>query len=638
MAKRARQTQRQYSRIGWTRLTSLLSILMIMPLIGVETQQAYEDNKNYDDVHSLLNNPKAQLDDIKTAELWLEHYYYTKPFSHPFSWLFVVSNQTAKSEMDKLRHQREQILWQAIQEAPSLKKKLQACEVYLKVLPNGKRVGDVNTIVAQVDEGLRDELEGQWWPQVAQALTETAKLEAARQYQKNLPDGQHKAEVETIIAQIKQNWREKEDQQVWEFVLKAKSPDAQIKAAMAYLKEKPEGKHAADAKNWIAQAKYALQLAEDERMWQPVLKANSPLAKIEAAKAYLDKLPDGQHAADANVTIAQAKEALHEAEEQRWWLPVEQAGSLDIKANKAQAYLNAMPKGKHAANAALIIAQYESQKEWATFENDYYDWFTHGYFLKAAQHLSQRQPKDDPKLQALKLQFLANVFNSLEAKINELIEHRKWLEAYKPLDNYGNWSEDFQNGEIGAQIGALRQKVQVAEDRFFYSAFFEIRDLERADNYLNLAPLQTMQDRVMAYKNYLINMQNRIGVVLILDRIEWGSLSDSNNTISVFMDGEKLIEMVGIDAEANSSSGEIGRRFFTHKLSTNVSLDVKIVGINWIADNDDNGQGSKNVKVAKLNGFSLELKPLGEKSPISKAVFRLEGIPRKPLLPSWEEK
>ncbi|MEN8219783.1 MAG: hypothetical protein ABFS56_26235 [Pseudomonadota bacterium] len=689
LAKRARQAVRQSSSKWATRLISLSAILMIVPLLGLGIKQAYDDDKKYDEVHSILNNPKAQLDDIKTAEQWLENYYYTNPVSHLISWLFVVSNQHAKSDLDKSRLQRDENLWQAIQEAPSLKNKRLNCENYLKALPNGTHVGDVKTILVQIEEQLRLHEEERWWQSVDNAQSPQEKIEAAQAYLQNLPKGDHAIDADREIAQARdeENKRVAKEKRWWQPVLDAQSPQTKIEAAQAYLQEKPDGVYAADATSvitqaqenlreenelWqpvieanspsvkiqmaqiylqakpdglhaaeapiqIAQAEEAIRVADEQRRWQSVIDANSPQDKIETAQAYLQEKPDGVHAANARNVIAQAETALLEEKEQRWWLPVEQTGALDIKAEKADAYLEELPNGKHAAEAALIIAKADSEKEWAAFKSDYYNWFNNGAFLEAAQHLSQRQPKDEPNLQALKQQFLENVFKSLEKEIKQLNERKRWSDAYKQLDNYGHWPDEFQNGEIRAQIMALRKRVQLAEDRFLYTEFLDARDLERAENYLNSAPLQTMQDRVTAYQAYLIKMQNPIGLMLILDRIEWGNINENYNTIIVSLDGNELIEKGGINADAHTSTGEIGRTYLKRKLSSHVKLEVKIVENNWASDNDDNGQGRKTVKVAKLNGFSLVLKPLGEESPKSKAVFRLEGIPRKPHLPSWEE-
>ncbi|MDM8559255.1 hypothetical protein [Candidatus Parabeggiatoa sp. HSG14] len=753
LVKRTRQAQHQSSWIWWTRLISLSFLLMIIPLLGLGSKQAYDDEKKYDEVHSILNNPKAQLDDIKTAEQWLENYYYTKPYSHPFSWLFVVSNQTAKLELDKLRHQREQFLWQVIQDAPSLQNKRQACESYLKALPNGEHIGDVKTIIAQIETELREEPEKQWWIAIEQAPTQITKLEAARQYQKKMPDGRHNAKVENIITQIEEQLRLHEEKRWWQPVDNAQSPQEKIETAQTYLHNLPNGDHAVDADREIAQAKETIRLAkeklrdketkrvakeqqwwqpvvnakspltkieatqaylqnidngehvaeattiiaqaqnelrEEKKLWQSVIAAKSPLAKIEmaqlylqakpkgiyvdeakvkieqaknairvideqrwwqhvvdakspqekidAANAYLQEKPHGDHAANAKNVITQAEIALHNKKEQRWWLPVEQAGSLEIKAEKADAYLEELPNGKHAAEAAIIIAKADSEKEWIAFKIEYYNWFNNGAFLEAAQYLSRPQFEEDTNLQDLKQQFLENVFKSLDKEIKRLIERRRWSTAYKPLDNYAHWPSEFQNQERRTKIQDLRKRVQVAEDRFLYTVFLEAKDLERAENYLNSAPLQAMKNRVTAYQEYLIKMQNPLGLLrLILARIEWGDINENNNTITVFVDGKTFIEKAGINADARTSTGEIGRSYFKRKLSDLVTIEVKIVENNWISDNDDNGQGRKKVKVANLNGFSLVLKPLGEEEPISRAVFRLVGIPRKPQLPSWEE-
>ncbi len=758
LAERARQAQSKFSKIWLTRFISLSVLMVIIPLLVFAVKQAYDDNKQYNEFHSILNNPQAKLEQIINAEQWLENYYSTKPLLHPFSWLFVVSNNSAKSELDKSRQERDESLWQAIQDAPSIQHKLQECKKYSKSLPNGKHITDVNTIIAKLETEERNEREKQWWQFVETAQSPQEKIETAKAYLQNLPKGVHAIEAERVIKRAekeirlaKEKARDEETKRVakekrwwqpvidaqspkakieaaqaylqniskgkheieaisvitkaqeelrvdkrwWQAVVDAKSPQEKIETAKAYLEKLPTGEHSIEAQRAIKRAKETIRLAKEEetkrvakekRWWQPVIDAQSPQAKIATAQAYLQNIdkgkheieaisvitkakeelrvekelwqpvmeaksprelikkaqiylqakPNGLHAAKAKILIAQAETALHDQKEQRWWLPVEQAGSLEIKAEKAEAYLKELPNGKHAAEASVIITQAESETNWIAFKADYYNWFNNGYFLEAAQILSQHQ--DNEKLQALKQHFSNNVINSLTTKINGLIKHRKWSNAYKELDKYDSWPSEFKTVEKGAQIRALIKTVQVAEDRLLYTEFLENRDLERAENYLKYAPLQTMQKHVKEYKNYLVKMQNTIGLTLYLDRIEWGDINANDNTITVFINGKKVIETdEGIDADSYTSTGEIGHCYLARKLSDFVTIEVKIVKNNWLFDNYDNGQGRKKVKVANLNGFSLVLKPEGKETPKSKAVFRLHGIPRKPSLPSWEE-
>lgn len=636
MAKRAKQARCQSSKIWWTRLMVLLPLMIVIPLTIDSGKQAYNDKKNYDQVDRTLNDPNAKLNDIKKAELWLENYYYTTSISHPFSWLFVVSNGTAKYELDKSRNQNEHRFWQAIQDAPSIEKKLQAANAYIKALSNGKRVGEAKAIIAQAEETLRQKREQQWWQPIEQAPTVMVKLGTARAYLKALPNGEHKAEIQSIITQIEESLREQKEQRLWQPVKQAGTLSVKLEAARAYQKAMPDGKRLAEINKIIAQMEEALRDVEEQRLWQPVLNAKSPGTKKEAAQTYLQTKPDGKNAAEAKNIIAQADETLRDEEEQRWWQPVEQANAISVKVEKARSYLKALPKGEHAAEAESLRVQYESQKEWASFTEDYYDLFNESLFLDAARHLSQHQPKDDPKLQALKFKFIANVFSSLETQINRLINSKRWNDAYVQLEQYGNWPEEFQDIQRRSKIRALRKKVQEAEDRHLYIAFLEAKDIERADNYLRLAPLQTMQTQVDAYKKNLIQLQNTLELELILARIEWGNLSDDDNIVTVFIDGKKIIEEEGIEAVGNSSTGEIGRSKFTYRLNTLVTIKVKIVEKNWLSSYDDNGQGSIVIRVADLNGLTLNLRP-PKNDFTNKAVFRLEGIPSNPDLPDWGE-
>ena len=653
LAKQAIQARRQCSKVWWSRVSVLPPLIVLALSIMISGDQAYKDKNSYDVVHRTLNDPNAKLEDIDRSEQWLEKYYYTAPISHPFSWLFVVSNGQAKSELDESRHRSEQQFWQAIQEAPSVDKKLQAANAYLKALPNGERVGKVNAIVAQSEEALRQRIEQQWWQPVEQAPSLAAKLNAVRAYLKALPNGQHKAEVKNIIAQIEDSLREEKEQRLWQPVEQAMSLNAKYEAARAYLKALPDGKHKAEINNIMVQIEETLRKEEEQRLWQPVLNAKSASFGLQKAVAldYLQEKPDGKHAAEAKQIIAQAEEALHKEEqalreqeqalrnrkENSLWQPVEQAkDDLSVQANLARAYLYAMPNGKHADEARRIIAKYDHES-WVKFEKDYGDWFDKGLFLEAARHLSRRQPKDE-RLKVLKKKFQGNVLNSLATQINQFINQQDWADAYKKLDNYNNWPQEFQNVQKRRNIRDLRRNVQEAEDRSLYTEFLEARDIERAENYLRSAPLKTMLKNVDKYRQYLIDIKSALKLTLILARIEWGDFGDNDNAITVTMDGKKIIEKVGIDAVKHSSTTEgiFGSYQFTKKPNTYVTIKVKIVEHNWLSSHDDNGQGWKKVQVKDLNGFILDLKP-PDVTFTNKAVFRLEGMATEPNLPVWHE-
>ncbi len=636
MAKRAIQAQRRISLVWFSRLIVLPPLIAMLLLTAMFGQQAYHDKKTYDEVNRTLNNQKAQLVDIEKAEHWLENYYYTSPLWHPFSWLLVLTNGEAKVELDKSRRRNEQQFWKAIQQAPSLEKKLQASKAYLDALPNGEQAGDVKAIITGIEEILRQKLEQQWLQPVEQAPTVTAKLEAARAYLKALPEGEHKAEINSIIVQAQETLRQEQEQRLWQAVEQADSQTTKLNTARTYQKEIPDGKHQAEINKIIAQIEEQLHEEQEQRLWQPVLSATYPRTQIEAAQTYLQAKPEGKHVVEAKYLIAQAEQALREEQEQRWWLPVEQANTTTIKVEKAKAYLETLPVGKHAVEAEEIIAKYQSQQEWATFTNDYYEFFNEGLFLEAALHLSRHQPKDDPKLQALKRKFRDLVLKSLSTQIEQLISHRKWSEAYKKLNNYGNWPDEFQAQNILSEIWALRERVEKAQERDLYRAFLEFRDLERAETYLNSAPKQTMRVEVEEYKKYLLMKTNPLPITLILAKIEWGEVSDNENIITVSMKGQPIIEKQ-VNAVKNGSTGELGRKNLTSKLSDTVKIEIQIKEKNWWKSSyEDNGEGRFEGQIADLNGKTIRLIPPGHEF-VNKAVFRLEGIPSEPHLPDWRE-
>ncbi len=530
MAKRAKQVQQQCLIIWWSRVLIFIPSVILMILIILSGRQAYFDQENYTQIQRILNHPNTNPSEIKKAEQWLENYYYTTPLSHPISWLFVITNGTVKYDLDKLRHRNEQQVWKTIQNAFSIEKKIQAGKTYLKMFSNSRRFSEVKAIVEKAEESLREKRDQQWWLQIEQVESHFVKLELARAYKVANPNGKHQAEITKIIAQLEE----------------------------------------------------IFETEEELRVWQPVLKANTPLTQKKAAQIYLQKKPEGKSAALAQLVITQADNTLSE--------------------------------------------------EWQKFITEYHDLYDNGWFLEAARWLNQEQFQDKT---ALELQFITNVFISLNEYIDPLIESRKWSDAYKKLDNYSNWPNEYKQGDD--KIRGLRRKVEKAQDRHFYTEFLETIDIERAKNYLDFAPLQTMQNTVKAYKKYLIAIQNSLELTLILERIKWGNFSDSDNIITVYMDLKKIIEKTGVNAIANDSTGKIGSFTFRKKLSDMVTIEVEIIEKNWLTNYDQNGIGSYTGQIEQLkNGKTIVLTPpKGDFT--NEAVFRLEGIPNTPHLPEWEE-
>lgn len=586
MAKRAKHVQRKISRVWWTRLMLLIALTLFIPFSIVLGLQTHNDKKNYDLVQRSLNNPNANLNEIKIAEQWLETYYYTTPLYHPLSWLLVVSNSTAKDLLLESRLRREHQFWGAIQDAPSIEKKLEAAKAYLNAVPNGERITEARKIAQQAEESLRNKREQQWWQALQQAPSMITKREAARAYLKALPNGEHKAKVQSILAQIEEHLRDEKEQSLWQQIEKADKQLVKLKIARAYQTDFPTGKYQARIKNIITQIEENLRQAEEKKLWQPVLKATSPRTRKEAASLYLQSKPKGQYAAQAKLIIAEANEALNQ--------------------------------------------------EWEQFLNQYYELIKENQFLEAAIHLSQRDYKDKA-LESLKTQFLENVFKSITTQINWFIEQGRWSDAYDELDKYGNWPNEFRTEQGDETIRRLRKKTQVAHDQRLYAEFMVNKDIERARNYLSSAPLQTMHSQVRAYKNYLIDIENPLELTLILERIKWGNFADNDNIITVFMNEEKIIEMTGVNALANGSTGKIGSYRFTKLLSDVVTIKVEIIEKNWFTDYDNNGEGYYNGKIEDLKqGKTILLRPpKGEF--VNKAVFRLEGIPNTPNLPDWRK-
>lgn len=327
-------------------------------------------------------------------------------------------------------------------ESASTRGEVAGYESYLKLQPEGR----YRTEAEQRIKSLRaqDEIDARLAEQRARAERErVARAEDERAWQTagtaheivsyqayllQWPSGSFAAEARSRIAQMETEarkraeaawlaWERQGDKMAWE----AADASGQTWAYLSYLQQRPEGAHAATARERIASLEAAAARAQEEerrqrdrrrseadreedvRAWNAAQSAD----EIVTYRAYLLQRPNGQYAKEATAKIAafelatrqrtetlrkeqeQARaEAARQAEERAWSI----AGEAN-QISQYQAYLMQWPEGRHAAAARRRVASFEEQaKRDAEMRN-----------AAAAEMADRARPQPQPAVEPAKL-------------------------------------------------------------------------------------------------------------------------------------------------------------------------------------------------------------------------------------------
>ena len=115
-----------------------------------------------------------------------------------------------------------------------------------------------------------------------------------------------------------------------------------------YLRDFPEGAHAAQARERQAALDQEARRQADEKSWQEALRLGTQVSLAD----YLRQFPSGAHASEARQRLAALEQQARKEADEKAWDEAQRSGSLAA----FQDYLRNFPNGAHAAEAHQRIA------------------------------------------------------------------------------------------------------------------------------------------------------------------------------------------------------------------------------------------------------------------------------------------
>lgn len=167
--------------------------LLLVALIS----EAVIDATRYRSGNAVFHDPKASVEQLQSAEKWLEDYHNSSFWRHRVYKAFKLSTKTAGVELDAFRLGREELFLQPLQQSTSVEQKAKAAQDYLQAFPNGKHRAEAVKAV-QVYELHQQETD---WREVVSAGTLKDKAERASDYLQKYPYNDHAVDARSIIAE-----------------------------------------------------------------------------------------------------------------------------------------------------------------------------------------------------------------------------------------------------------------------------------------------------------------------------------------------------------------------------------------------------------------------------------------------------
>ncbi len=387
-----------------------------------------------------------------------------------------------------------------------------------------------------------------------------------------------------------------------------------------------------------------LQTFRDKFLWEPVITAleakNLPAAKIPALE-YLKSYPHGPHAEEALDIKLRAEIQQQQRENEDAFLKIDrQVPDHWQEPDKIRQFLkelHQLPVYPEAETKALRekrialenqLVELLDEKDWEIFVQTYKNCLKNGNFKQAAQSLHNRKPETSA-LKDLKESFKASVIKKIQHQVVTALEKARFDEVLVLLKDYDNYPSSLQTDDGKKKIAALQEQV-------LYEQVRKQLGSESIQKYLQNAPVKKMEGYVLAYQDYLEKTAPNLvlNVRLKLAPIDWKIVEDDDNTISVYLDGEKIIHsQVNVSPNTREENIKISQ-IFPARLSEPLFIKVKVVNEGIMFDSDY-GEGSVTKSVKELaKGYHLELKQGHEVTAI--VFLQILDYPIAPDLPEWD--
>jgi hypothetical protein len=566
-------------------LCTIASVLFL--LVASET---FYDGFRTRSVLATLRSPQANEDQLRTEEQWLRAFTIAPVFRHTGSRLFVLSRAHANATLDGFWTQRDELAWQNVAQTQDLFQRAKRAKDYLDQYHNGRHRLNAQGIIAEAEQ--------QWHAEEnAQHLT---KLEEHLR-RPDMGGAPTKARLATL-QKLRQDIDALPNPEV--------VTEELVERQSAFRRLVVEEMHKLEGE--IARQDREKKLGENARYIEEVAQQISGLTRSDRTEARL-------------------RELRNKIDD----LPNPEVVSDDLV--KRQADLHQQLGKQHE-----LRAEETRRARWQVFVEKYNSLMKQKQVMDILEHVQSWDQKT-PEWKKLSKNFIEQIPSIVKENWSGVLKRtpRDWDEARREVDIVRNGLQAFeiltpdQWISLAQSLEQMRGEIDADEDRTLYNDVRSKKDRDSTSTYLQRAPRGKMTRVVQEYQNYLDALKNTMELTLTLERIIWGDTWDGyKNTVTVSVNGTKLIEETGIKGRPWQSTGPIGSRTFYAKLKDPMQLRIDVVTQPYYPwENVGNGGwGLYDKTVEALSGRQIPLQAEGHSN---HAIFTISGIPPEPPLPAW---
>jgi|GEM_PF-3627642 len=280
----------------------------------------------------------------------------------------------------------------------------------------------------------------------------------------------------------------------------------------------------------------------------------------------------------------------------------------------------------------INLARKEGEAKTVAFREKYEQLLKQNHFRQAAD-LIKNSPLPKKTTKKFRKGFPGRLTTLLAAKVQQDINARQWNRARYKLSQAAADSTILSLATPAAikKIRQLSTVIDQAQDRFLYREFVKFLDRERAEAYLEKAPIKKMRREVESYRRYLDQADSELAIKVSIATINWGE-SCSRSEVIVRVDGRERIDLKKITAREAERSAQLGEFTLKAKPSERIRLGAETI-CHGFWSSERSGLGVWAGRVADLDGLALQLSGKGEKR--TTINLKTSGMPVAPELPPW---
>jgi len=190
------------------------------------------------------------------------------------------------------------------------------------------------------------------------------------------------------------------------------------------------------------------------------------------------------------------------------------------------------------------------------------------------------------------------------------------------------------------KIVQLQLKLSEVQDQALYEDFLKYKNIDRTQEYLQNAPLQTMKTEVSKYKTYLESIEPNatLSNLYLSVIINWEKdVQEANdNIVRVYRNGEEVIKKENVTSQIYTSINLGLSQKFSAESSKKLIVKITVLEEDIFFD-DPNGSGTI-IKYLSyfVKGYPIKLTEDGKL--MATAFVKIIGYPKKPNLSAWHGK